>query len=789
MFEAIGRFSYRFRWWVIGLWVVLFAVSVAATPLLADVLQGGFSNPKAPAERAGKVIEERFHQGPTIVLILFKSETLKAADPAFQEAEQQALAGLTAAGTPFLDSIQTYASTGNPLFLSKDGRSSVAVLSFSAPLHIIQNEVEDIRTSLRDTGLQTYVTGEPAINADLTTYSFRDAQRVELYALPVALVALIFVFGSLVSAALPIVTGGLAVTVTLGGMYLLGRVTSMSIFAMNTATLLGLAVAIDYALFIVSRFREELQRGATTEEAVVVTSARAGRSIFYSGLAVMVAVLGLLFFPSTGLRSLGIGGALVVFFSVAASLTFMPALMGVLGHRVNTATIIKLQTARESRVFGKLSSLLLRRPWISIVGALVLIALIASPAFKMEREMTSVSTLPQVAEARQGFDILEQEFDYEALSPVSVLLTWDGSQTIDMSRAARLFIYGQKLADLPGVASVMSPFTVTGLSDPTALASFWPQFEALLNDPDGFVVPPEGVTVGDQVISAAQLGQFKQLVAASIAPGAALYRVVLDNPPASAESRQTVGRVLDVGPPAGYELHVAGETASSYDFFKEIDDWFPLVIIWVVVTSFIVFVFLLRSLLLPLVAVIVNLFTIAMSYGLLVLIFQGDTFEGLLNFTSTGAIDAIVPVVMLCIFFGVTMDYAVFMLTRMHERWLRTGNNKEAVTVGLVRTARIILSAGLLVVIVTGAFSFSHIKQTKMLGMGIALAIIADVLLIRMALLPAIMSYLGRANWWWPGKRYRSVFKAETADTSGEAPAGTLSAGKDRSKVGEDQND
>ncbi len=756
MFEAIGRFAYRFRWLVIGVWVVLFGVSVVATPWLADVLQGGFNNPDAPAQQAAALVEERFEQGPTNLLIVFRSEELQATDAAFQEAERRALAGLSATGIPDLESVQTYSNTGSASFVSRDGKSSVAVLTFSAPLQDIQGEVEAIRAALRDTELQAYVTGEPAVNADLTTYSFRDLQRVELFALPVALFALIFVFGSLVSAALPVITGGLAVTVTLGGMYLIGRATSMSIFAMNTATLLGLAVAIDYALFIVSRFREELHRGASTEEAVVVTAARAGRSIFYSGLAVMVGVVGLMFFPSPGLRSLGIGGALVVFFSVGASLTFMPAILGVLGHRVDSVSVIKLHAAHDARLWKKWAAVLLKRPWISITVAVVLIVLVAAPAATMETQMTSASTLPPDAESRQGLEIVDRDFDREALSPASVLLTWEGEPSVDLTRAASLFFYGQELSQVPGVASVLSPFTLLGdmgdTGDSAEMAALWPQFESLLNDTEGFVVPPEGIDLGGRTVSAAEMEQFKQLIQSSVAPGAALYRVVLEPSPSSAEARDVVEELMALAPPVGYQAYVAGETASSYDFFKEIGDWFPWVIAWVVVTSFIVFVFLLRSVVLPLLAVLVNLLTIAMSYGWLVLIFQGDALAGLLRFTATGAIDAVIPVVLLCVLFGITMDYGVFMLTRMQERWARSGDNREAVTVGLVRTGRIIVSAALLVVIVTGAFAFTSITETKMLGLGIALAIIVDVVFIRLTLLPAVMCYLGRANWWWPLK-------------------------------------
>jgi len=319
-----------------------------------------------------------------------------------------------------------------------------------------------------------------------------------------------------------------------------------------------------------------------------------------------------------------------------------------------------------------------------------------------------------------------------------------------MGRAAGLFMYGQQLTVLPGVESVLSPFTLSGLSDPAALAGLWPQFQQLFNDPDGFAIPAEGISVAGQIITADQLQQFKQLVKASIAKGGVLFRVVSETPPSSPESRELVERILATDPGSDYQLHVAGESASSADFFNELSTWFPWVFVWVVLVSLGVFIILLRSLVLPVLAVIVNLFTIAMSYGCLVLIFQGDTFESLLRFTSSGAIDAVIPIVLLCILFGITMDYAVFMLTRMHERWDRTHDNRLSVVTGVVRTGRVIASAALLVVIVTGAFAFTSIAQTKMLGLGIAFAIIVDIILVRLTLLPAIMSYLGASNWWWP---------------------------------------
>jgi RND superfamily putative drug exporter len=466
------------------------------------------------------------------------------------------------------------------------------------------------------------------------------------------------------------------------------------------------------------------------------------------------------------LRSLGIGGALVVLFSVAASVTFMPAILGVLGHKVNSIPVIRLHEAQEGRRWKWWARITLRRPWVSIIVSLAIIALLAFPAVNMKTQMTTASALPTAAEARQGLDILETEFDKEALSPTLVLLTWDDNGPIDTMRAAALFMYGQQIASLDGVASVLSPFNAEGFSDPTALAALWTQFEQLLNDPDGFVIPEEGITLDSgATITAGELNQFKQLIKGSVAPGALLYRVVAQPDLTNAQANALVEALMDSNPPDGYQVHVAGESAFSHDFLKQLESWLPWVIGWIVFSSLVVFMLLLRSLVLPVVAVVVNLLTIAMSYGLLVILFQGRTFESILRFTSTGAVDAINRVLMMCILFGITMDYAVFMLTRMHERWHRTGDIGESVSVGVVRSGRIVVSAALLVVIVTGAFAFTSIGTTKMLGLGIAFSIVADTLLVRLVLLPAVMVYLGKASWWWPRRRARVARQAEALRT------------------------
>lgn len=797
MFHALGRFSYRFRWLVIAVWAILFAASLVATPYLAGVLKGGgFSSSDSPSQQAATLMVERLNAGRSNLVVVFTSPSLDARGPEFQAWETQALAGLTAQTVPHLTGIQTYATTGAEQLLSADGRSSVAVLSFDTADAVVQEQVAHIREMVAGAsgGLTTYVTGQAAVDADLSDYSMKDLRTVELYALPVALLALLVVFGTLVAAALPVLAGGVAVSVTLGVVYLIARTTDVSIFVMNTATLLGLAVAIDYALFIVARFREELAAGAAVKDAVLTCTERAGRSVFFSGLAVAIGVLGLLFFPFPGLRSIAMGGAIVVFFSVAASLTLMPASLGLLGARVNALRIVPHRPVHESRFWRGWTAFLTRRPWAVLVVSLLLILLVASPVLHLGLTMPSATALPATAESRQGYEALDTQFDRAALSPISVLATWQGgSSTLSMEQALPLYQLGQDLTATPGVASVTSLFNLPGLT-PEVMAAAWPQIQQMLgsmdlgalsgaggNEAGGgttaagagggaaggasvaiaqalAAIPEEGLQLAPGIsITREQAGQLLQLVQSSVGERAFLFLVTPASAPTSDEAQDLARRLAGLTPPAGLHVHVAGEAAAQHDFFHGLTGRIPWVVIYVLVATYLVLLLMLRSLLLPLKAIAVNALTILMSIGCLVFIFQDGRLQDALGYTSTGATDSIILVVIFCALFGISMDYGVFSLTRMHEAWLQTGDNRESIRRGLLQSGRVILSAALLVVVVTAAFAFTRISLTKELGIGIALAIALDALLVRMALVPSLMCYLGRANWWMPAWLERAL--------------------------------
>ena len=409
-------------------WAVAFVAGLLATSHLPGELKGGgFTNPATPSQQAQKAMQERLGFGPAQLTIVFASPGLDARGPAFQAQIEAALAGIDREAFPQLLTVQTAASTGDAGFISKDRHATFAVLSFDASTEQVQRMIPAVRARLAPTGLTTYLTGDPAVYADIEKISAEDLRTAETYALPIAVIVLVLVFGTLVAAALPVIGGGMAVTVSLGLFWVLAQILDLSVFAMNVATLLGLAVGIDYSLFMVGRFREELGAGRTVAQAVETTVEYAGRSIFFSGVTVMVGLLGLVAIPFMSMQSVGLGGALVVIVSVLAALTLLPALLGMLGPRVDRLRVLG-RAGKQGAFWGRWSDAVMRHPVPVLIGTLIVVLLFAWPVLHIEREIAGATALPQRSESRQGYDILQSRFDVAALSPIYVLATWAGAR-------------------------------------------------------------------------------------------------------------------------------------------------------------------------------------------------------------------------------------------------------------------------------------------------------------------------------------------------------------------------
>ncbi len=542
----------------------------------------------------------------------------------------------------------------------------------------------------------------------------------------------------------------MAVTVALGTLWLLAGATDLSVFAMNIATLLGLAVGIDYSLFMVGRFREELAAGRDVAGAVEVTVENAGRSIFFSGLAVIIGLLGLVSFPFMSLRSMGVGGALVVVVSVLSALTLLPALLGLLGRRVNALRVIG-RSGRESAFWRSWSQWIMRHPAPVLLATLALVAVLAWPVTRMVTEVPGASALPRGSEARRGYDILQERFAVGALAPVDVIATWaDGLEPLEPQSLERLYGFGRELERLPGVERVVSVVNLPGVTSAAEAAGFWRAVEqpASLRPPGGEDATLPGIVQG--LIGARQLERVERLADLTTAPGTALFRVVPESLPTSSDAQALATRILEGPRPPGTTLYVAGASITVHDFVSTISERFPWIIGFVVCVTMVVLLLLLRSVVLPVKAVIMNVLSLLAGYGAMVWVFQEGHLEWLFQFRSSGAIDAEIPVILFCTVFGVSMDYEVFLLSRMREEWERTGDNREAVSFGLQKTGRIVTSAALIIVIVGGAFAFTSILVTKAIGVGLAVAVALDATVIRILMVPAAMRLLGRWNWWLP---------------------------------------
>jgi RND superfamily putative drug exporter len=750
VFAALGRFVYRHRRVIVVVWAVAFGVGLVATTRVPGELKGGgFTNPATPSQQAQTAMQERLGFGPARLTIVFTSPDLDARSPAFQGQVKTALAGIDRQVFPKLLNVQTAASTGDAGFVSHDGHATFAVLSFDASTEQVQRMIPDIRDRLAPTGLTTYLTGDPAVYADIEQISAEDLRTAETYTLPIAIVVLVLIFGTLVAAALPLIGGGMAVTVTLGLFWVLAQFLDISVFAMNVATLLGLAVGIDYSLFMVGRFREELSAGHTVAEAVEITVAYAGRSIFFSGLTVVIGLLGLVVIPFMSMRSMGLGGALVVIFSVLAALTLLPALLGMLGPRVDRLGIVG-RSGKQGAFWGRWSNWVMRHPIPVLIGTLLVVLLFAWPVLHIEREIPGATALPQRSESRQGYDILQSRFDASALSPIYVLATWGGdSAALEPANLRTLYAYGRRLQALPGVERVTSVISLPGIESPEATARFW----RVVQQPVESGQPSAGAGLSgllQGLLGARQREAALRLRALTTAPGTALFQVVPENAPSSVEAQDLAVRVYEQAPPEGMKVYVGGTSMTVHDFVHALYERFPWIILFVVCVTAVVLLLLLRSVFLPAKAVIMNVLSLLAGYGAVVWIFQDGHLEGLFGFSSSGAIDAELPVLLFCTVFGVSMDYEVFLLTRMREAWDETGDNVEAVSFGLARTGRIVTSAALIIVVVGGSFAFTSILVTKAIGVGLAVAVALDASLIRVLMVPAFMRLLGRWNWWIP---------------------------------------
>ena len=731
-FERLGRWAARRRWLIVAAWLALLVSAVPLAAQTSDALRsGGFIRRDLESARSKQLLHDAIGVPEAAVAVVFHSDTLRAGEPAFEAAALRAVAAIPDA--PYVLGIVSHAISTHQV--SADGHTAYDVVTIDLPADDSPLALPGIRAALVEVPeIEVGLAGGPAFYGDVQEVSESDLRRSELISLPLAALALLFVFGSIVAAALPLAIGGAAVVAALAGIFLVASATPMSIFVLNLATLLGLGLGVDYSLLMTSRFREELAargwRGDAVEDAVGATLATAGRAVFFSGLTVLLGLLGLVLFEFMILRSVGIAGAIVVGFAVLAAMTLLPALLAIAGTRLDRLRVRRVRaTEAEDGPWARLANRVMDHPIRVLVPTLGLLLLLGVPFLHVRFNAPDSTILPDHVPSRQAFDRLTDAFGPGPFAPIVLAVRTDGPAT-SPGNVALLYEYSRRLAADPRVARVDSLVDV----DPRLTL---PQYQLVYGSPSG---PP------DRFVAEA--------LAATTNGDLTAFTIFTPYGPNEAPGRTLVVDLrADSGPlapPAGLEVLVGGGAADVEDVVAGIAADFPRSATFILVSTYLVLFLLLRSVLLPLKALVMNTLSIAASFGALVWIFQDGNLGAILGTRPLGFVETTQPVILFCVLFGLSMDYEVFLLTRMRESWDRTHDNRTAVAHGLERSGRIVTSAALIVVVVAGSFAFADIVLIKALGLGIAIAVALDATVVRALLVPATMRLLGSWNWWVP---------------------------------------
>jgi uncharacterized membrane protein YdfJ with MMPL/SSD domain len=686
----------------LAVWLTAVLVSlVVIVLLLGEALstEGDVtSNPDS--KQAEALIHESFPPEPTpSEIVIVRSDRHTVDEPAFR-AKVQSLAergealGLVAAA-------HLYYASDDPSLVSEDRHATMVPLVMRsdevAPL------VELLQSEDGQDGFQVSITGSLTADADFEKLSGEDLQKGEMYiGLPAALIILVLVFGAVAAGLIPVLIGLLSIVIAVALTALVGQAFEVSFFVVNMITAMGLALGIDYALFIVSRYREERERGLEQSEAIVASGATASRAVLFSGMAFVLAMFGMVLVPDTILRSLALGAILVGIVSVFAALTLLPAMLSVLGDRVNALPIpvvgrraIK-SAGSEGRFWSALVHRVMRRPLLSLVAATALLLAAAVPVLSIDTGFSGLSTLPDRFASKQGFDALNRDFPGVGVDPAQIVIQGDVS-----SGPVRSAIEQVKAS----------------LAEQDA---FGPATQAASDDGDLVVlsVPIAGDADGPEAISA-----IRQLRS-------------------------------DVIPQAFGDLDttvlVGGTTAESVDYFGIVGRWLPIVFAFVLGLSFVLLTVAFRSIVIPAVAIALNLLSVGAAYGLLVLVFQKGVGNELFGFQQGDTIEAWVPLFLFSVLFGLSMDYQVFLLSRIKERFGQTGDTAGSIAFGVASTARLITGAALIIIAVFGGFAAGDLVMFQQMGFGVAVALLVDATIVRSVLVPSSMKLLGERNWYLP---------------------------------------
>jgi RND superfamily putative drug exporter len=715
--SGLARRSGRRPWRVFGLWLVILVLAGIAATGLADAFTTESNLTNNPESvQADDLLEARL-RGPRPVTetVVVHSETQNADDPAFQQVVADTAAALAAASDVVAQVTNPFEAVASGAIaersvISEDGHSVLIPVTLVGEMDEAEDNTDaylDIIASQGTADVEVLTIGDISGNDEFNRIAEEDLVKGEVIGLLAALIVLVVVFGALVAALLPLSLAVISIFVAIGLTALVGRVMDLSFFIVNMITMIGLAVGIDYSLFVVERYREERRHGREKLDAIEIGGGTASKAVVFSGGTVVLALLGLFLIPTIIFRSLGAGAILVVIVAVVATLTLIPALLGALGDRINwprkqeySARVAAEQARRDqetihSGFWGQVTRLVMARPLVSALLAVVLLVALAVPYFDMKTGATGIDLLPE-SDVKRAYLLLADNFSEGLIAPVEVVI--DAPRTDQIDAEVEQFL------------------------------------GAVAEDPVyGIPAPIQWNEAGDL----------------------ALIQIPLRVDAGSPESLDAVRTLRDVIAPESFATSdatvlIGGGPAMNADFEDILDFWTPLVFVFVLGLSFVLLMLAFRSLVVPTKAILMNLLSVGATYGLLVLVFQKGYGHNLLGFQQTPVIESWVPIFLFCVLFGLSMDYHVFLLSRIREHYDLTHNNTESVAVGLQATGKIITGAAAIMIAVFIGFATGQLVMFQQMGFGLAVAVFLDATIVRCVLVPSAMALLGDRNWYLP---------------------------------------
>jgi uncharacterized membrane protein YdfJ with MMPL/SSD domain len=705
MTERIAVWSSRRPWLTLACWALALIAAIAiSAAFLGDALSGDEEvTSDTDSRRADELAfegfaDERGPGGDTSEVVVVRSATATVDEPRFERRVTGIAAELLAAGAT---EVTTFYDTGQRRLVSRDGDATGMLVALGPDAEDdIEGVVDAVRAADGEGGFDATITGEFTLDADFSTLAEEDLRNGELgFGLPAAVIVLLIVFGSVVAGLIPMFLALVSIVVALGLVGLVGQAYPLSVFATNMLTGMGLALGIDYSLFGLSRYREERLHGREKLDAIAAVGATASRAVLFSGIAFTLAMVGLLLVPHTIMRSLAAGAIAAGLVSVAAALTLLPAVLGLLGDRVNALRIPffgRTATREQSPFWSRTVRATMRHPLAYLVLVTAILLALAAPVIALRSGEAGVSTLPDRLPAKQGYLALNAEFPGETTEPVEVAI--DGAAESTAVRA--------------GVERLRERMATEDALGPAELET------NRAGDLTVMTVPVQGDPLDEDAVDAVQ------------------------------ELRSV--HVPAAFPDEGVEVLVGGDTAESIDESDTMNDWLPIVLAFVLGLSFVLLTIAFRSLVVAAKALAVNLLSVGAAYGLLVLVFQEGIGNELFGFPQVDTIEAWVPLFLFAVLFGLSMDYHVFLLSRIRERFRQTGDNTEAIAHGVGSTGRIITGAALIIIAVFSGFARGDLVMFQQMGFGVAVALLLDATVVRLVLVPAAMKLLGERNWYLP---------------------------------------